>query len=147
MNVDSIENPKVEKTETCWNWVGCHSKGYGLFYLNGKLTNASRAGWILLNGPIPDTIQVCHKCDNRKCVNPDHLFLGTAKENTRDMMNKSRDSMFGIRNNKAKLNETDVLLMRFLYDSGSRQKDITSWFDVSKPCVLSIVKRRTWRHL
>lgn len=75
----------------CWEFTGALARGgYGLVSFHGKLVHAHRLSWILTNGIIPNALIVCHKCDNRRCINPDHLFLGTNHDNTQDMMNKGR---------------------------------------------------------
>ena len=84
---------KVEKTERCWNWTAAkNEKGYGFFGIIGKTDRSHRISWVLNNGQIPDNLFVCHKCDNPKCVNPAHLFLGTNKDNVDDMVAKQRNS-------------------------------------------------------
>jgi hypothetical protein len=85
--------PKVRKRRNgCHEWVACCStNGYGVFRLNGKNVPAHRISWVLTYGEIQNNMQVLHKCDNPLCVNPNHLFLGTQKDNVIDMYAKKRD--------------------------------------------------------
>lgn len=91
--------PKVEKAEPdgCWEWKANRDRGgYGRMTVAGtprKIDSAHRVAWQLTNGPIPDGLWVLHRCDNRGCVNPAHLFLGTRTDNVRDMMAKGRDNI------------------------------------------------------
>ncbi len=76
----------------CWNWVGCLTRnGYGQGTYKQKRYSAHRASYSEFIGPIPSKLLVLHKCDNRRCINPEHLFIGTAKENTLDMVKKGRN--------------------------------------------------------
>ena len=81
----------VSKSNKCWEWSGgiC-STGRGIFWLNNSTPKAHRVSWVLHYGVIPGKLCVLHKCDNGKCVRPDHLFLGTLKDNTQDMIKKGR---------------------------------------------------------
>lgn len=84
---------KVEKTPTCWEWRGATVTGYGHISMGGvlgKIRLAHRISWEMHNGPIPDGLHVCHRCDNPKCVRPDHLFLGTDLDNAQDRDAKGR---------------------------------------------------------
>jgi hypothetical protein len=103
MRKDFFEN-KVITEDGCWNWTKSRiSNKYGKFSIGKKNIYAHRHAWFLVNGEIPDGLFVCHKCDNMLCINPDHLFLGTAQDNARDRTLKNRN------NNKRKVfpeNET-----------------------------------------
>lgn len=81
----------INEITGCHEWTGAKLySGYGVIRHKGKSTGAHRVAWEMKNGPIPQGMFVCHKCDNPKCVNPDHLFIGTVRDNTKDMMQKGR---------------------------------------------------------
>ena len=82
---------KIKKTRYCWLWEGTiRSKGYGSFKIRNKVYQAHRLSYNLFIGKIPDGLDICHKCDNPTCVNPKHLFVGTASDNMQDCANKGR---------------------------------------------------------
>lgn len=104
---ERIEALSIPEPNTgCWLWLGAiHRDGYGVLCAGGgnrpPILRAHRASYAQKNGPIPDGLFVCHKCDNPLCVNPAHLFLGTHRDNMRDMVAKGR-STFGDKNPSAK---------------------------------------------
>jgi len=86
----------IAKGEGCWEWTGAYSKGrwssYPSFWLAGKARRAHHVAWERANGPIPNSLWVLHKCDNPKCVRPDHLFLETHSDNMLDSVRKRRQN-------------------------------------------------------
>ena len=87
----NFEKRIVVDENGCWNWTkGLTQRGYGKLSFAGKDVTAHRISWLKYKGPIPDGMLVCHHCDNCKCVNPDHLFIGNSMENNHDMMRKGR---------------------------------------------------------
>jgi len=82
---------KVKITESCWIWTAAKDdRGYGRIGFRGRTSKAHRVAWTILCGPIPRGMWILHKCDTPACVNPDHLFVGTALDNSRDMVAKRR---------------------------------------------------------
>jgi hypothetical protein len=99
-DIDRFFN-KVNKTNSCWNWTHSTNKfGHGMFSFQGKTLGAHRFSFELHKGPIPSDLFVCHSCDNPACVNPSHLWLGTAKDNVQDMISKNRYNNGGGNRNK-----------------------------------------------
>lgn len=89
--LEAYELRVVRNVEGCWGWSGCRgTDGYGAVQTNNKRTPAHRASWELHNGPIPNGMLVLHRCDNPPCTRPDHLFLGTDKDNAKDRETKGR---------------------------------------------------------
>lgn len=136
---------KVDTGGDCWLWTGAtYYNGYGVFNIESRNHTAHRAAWILFRGPVPDGILVLHHCDNPPCVRPDHLFLGTPKENTQDMVSKGR-STAGERHRLAKLSVENVLEIRSLHRDGMVQRRIAERFEVSYATINLIVKRKNWQ--
>jgi hypothetical protein len=135
---------KVDKSGDCWVWTAGKIQGYGSFSQDNKHIPAHRYSWFIHNGPIPDGLLICHHCDNRPCVNPAHLFLGTRADNQRDMAEKGR-SLFGERNSRSKLTEADVLAIRGNNDLS--RYELAELFNVSYSNITSIITRQRWKHI
>jgi hypothetical protein len=118
--------------------------GYGVFLptKSGKLS-AHRHAYQLVHGEIPSGLFVCHSCDNRRCVRPDHLFLGTNQENLHDAVTKGRQ-MHGERHVKARLTEAQA---REVLHSQETTRALADRFGVSWNSVHFIRQGKTWRHL
>lgn len=104
----------LNKTDSCWLWVGgVNGRGYGNFHYNGTTVSAHRASWELFKGSIPEGLHVLHKCDVKNCVNPDHLFVGTRSDNMKDKVNKGRDAdRSGTRNPMAKFSDELIVSIK-----------------------------------
>lgn len=134
----------VTKAEGCWNWngsVGNH--GYGqVQYMNQPYTS-HRLSWELHCGPIPDDLQVLHRCDNRRCCNPGHLFLGTQADNVKDMIEKGRNDR-GEAVSTSKLTEAQVKEIRF---SSKPQDLLAAEFGISQAHVSNVQTGKRWKHI
>lgn len=127
----------VRKTEGCWLWTGKRADGrYGMFKLGAKSMHPSRAVYILTHGPIVDaSLQVCHRCDNPPCVRPDHLFLGTAKENMADAMAKGR-----LRGGVPKVTDEQRAEIRQRRMIGDSLTTLATEFRVSRAAIVKICR-------
>lgn len=143
---------KIDKKTGCWEWSGSNNgNGYGRVSHNGKYICAHRGSYIVNVGPIPKGLLVLHKCDNRMCVNPDHLFLGTHKDNCHDMYKKGRQAFRkGEKNGMSKLKERDIIdirKMRGNNDNTYTYKDIATIYNVSDRCIRAVIHNETWKHV
>lgn len=133
----------------CIEWTGyVNYFGYGKLTYQNRQEYAHRAAWIANGGVIPDGMFICHKCDNRRCINPDHLFVGSQKDNMQDMKAKCRRrNVGGARGSahpSAKVNEAQVLEIRA---SNLTPEEIAARFNISKKHVYQILNRLTWKHI
>lgn len=143
---------QVRKTEGCWEWVGKVRSwnGYARMKVGGHRTAAHRFSWELHFGAIPDGLGVLHKCDNRICVRPDHLFLGTALDNAEDRDRKGRQTWGPeyadrARKLKAKLTQEQVEALRAEYVAGGiSQRALAKKYGVGKSAVGAIYRGETW---
>src|SRR5699024_7924734 len=116
-----------------------------------------RMSYEIENGAIPEGLMVCHRCGNRRCVRPDHLYAGTAKDNVRDMiahgtptqcLTMNKNAKRGEGNVLAKLEEPEVIAIRQMYASGDYTlKQLTHLYGVAATNIHSIVRRKTWTHI
>jgi hypothetical protein len=153
----------LESDNGCWEFNGCKMpNGYGKVTVKKKTWLAHRYSYFINVGIIPDGMHVCHKCDNRSCINPKHLFLGTRKDNMQDMISKNRHNFSGLRTNNyqekskqntlrgelhpfAKIKEDDVREIRKLYKDGMMQIDIAKLFNVRPGYISNIIRRYIWK--
>lgn len=147
---------RVEKTETCWLWNRHVNKrpgaGYGHTSIveNGRVRgiSAHRLAYILFVGPIPSGMQVLHSCDVRHCVRPDHLFIGTQKDNMADMIRKGREvRLRGTQFPQSKLTEEGVLNIRSEYKKGLTMRDLARMYKVSQHTIMCLLQGKTWKHI
>jgi HNH endonuclease len=130
----------------CWLWMGAADNGgYGVLNINGTLERAHRLAYSLFVGPIGNYLFCCHKCDTPLCANPDHLFLGTAHENSLDMARKGRH-LGEISCHK--LTNQQVAQIRTDYASGGcTYKSLGNQYGVDHTAIYKIIHRKRWRHI
>jgi hypothetical protein len=141
----------------CWEWTGTmHSCSYGLLFVSGSNVGAHRVSWELHNGPIQEGLHVLHKCDNRKCCNPEHLFLGTNSDNIKDRTDKGRQAK-GAALPQTRLSCESVSAIREMYKrhptgrgsgkSSGVMKFLAEWFRVSEATISEAARGKKWRHI
>ena len=137
-------NRKVDKSCAggCWEWRGTLNRGYGS--IGGLM--AHRIAYYLAHGLDPGDLLVRHDCDNKPCVNPAHLQLGTQADNMRDARVRGRSAR-GERSGNSKLRAADVLDLRVKYQKGVSQPQLAAEYGVTQPNVSYIINRVTWAHL
>lgn len=133
----------INSTTQCWEWnLALSVDGYGRCYFNNVNVRAHRLSYELHYGTFPRHLSVCHKCDNPKCVNPTHLFLGTVQDNMKDKRVKGRSKGInrGVLNGSAKLSDEDVETIRHLATTNLYQWQIASIFNITQSHVCRILK-------
>lgn len=148
---ERLERRLVTSPSGCWEWTGSRNEnGYGQISLGpGPIVKAHRAAWMVYRGPIPDGIQVLHHCDNPPCCNPDHLYLGTPADNSRDRISRGRHRSAPLKGSAhplAKLTEADV---RHIRDLGRPYglHALARLYGINRTTITAIVDRRKWKHV
>lgn len=148
---DRLVNRLVVTESGCWEYQGARNrKGYGSIGRGGRDGGdvaTHRASWEIHHGPIPSGIQVCHKCDNPPCCNPDHLFLGTPADNMQDKVTKGRaEGAPGEQHPRARLTETEVRAIRANIENKTT-RELGKQYGVSGVCIHKIQTFKTWGHV
>ena len=137
-----------ESLGPCWEWTGYRIvKGYGCLWnpTARKYIYAHRISHELHIGPLGDLL-CCHRCDNPSCVNPNHLFAGTVKQNAQDAINKGR-MLVGQKNGQSKLSPAQIKSIRLYAENGWRHGKIAEHFCVNRSTVSQILRGERWAHL
>lgn len=148
--VERFEKFIFYSPDGCWYWTGSvrgWQRKYGSFKFNGIMKAAHRVSYIIYIGNIPLDMHVLHSCDNPKCVNPNHLFIGTHQDNMDDRKAKNREAITrGESNGRALLSEKQVLMIRYARRV-IRHKDVAKIFKVSLPTIEKIFQKKLWKHI
>lgn len=147
-DVERFNNGYIVNEQTgCWEWQkNIQINGYGHMKHSGKARSAHRVSYEMHNGEIPKGFYVLHKCDNRCCVNPQHLFVGTASDNRKDMQSKGRHA-HGERVNTAKMTEAQIIEIYALSDGGLGSPRIAKKYGISTTMAWNIKTGKSWSHL
>ena len=134
--------------DNCWNWKGTHFKqGYGRMYHHSiKEPKAHRLSYIINIGKIPNRLLVCHTCNNRSCVNPNHLYTGTNEDNMKDLADSG--VLKGENNPASKLTKFNVIQIRRIHHKGTKNtRELAKMFNVSQLLISRIIRGVSWKHV
>jgi hypothetical protein len=147
---------RLDKTDTCWIWKGYrHPFGYGNIRVGGVTKLTHRVSYELHTGPIPDGLHVLHRCDNPPCCNPDHLYVGTNDDNTRDRITRGRGAtgsrchpykpVFGEMRANSRLKESDVVYIREQAALGVSSGELAEMFKIHAATISCIIRGKKWK--
>lgn len=145
--LDRFESKFIpEPMSGCWLWDASQNRdGYGNFRFRDKILNAHRVAWYIYRGAIPRGVQVLHKCDIRSCVNPQHLYLGSQRDNVLDCENRKRARHpKGDQHKNAKISEKQAI---YIFWDSRPQHEIARDYKISQPLVSSIKNQKAWTHI
>jgi len=148
--LDNLMRQVVKSENGCWNFTGSErGPGYGQFKIRSRLYCAHQASWILHRGPIPEGMLVLHKCiGNRRCVNPDHLKIGTHQENSDDMVAQGRQhDQSGSKNHQSILDEQKVRAMRSMAYFRGMYVHFAKLYGVESSVIRRAILGQTWTHV
>lgn len=143
----------IKKENGCWEWEKCiQGNGYGRIRISTFTYYAHRLSYAAFKGDVPETYDVCHTCDNRKCVNPNHLFVGTRKDNMQDCAHKHRTTKgrtftYGEKIHGAKLKNSDIPIILHMLEEGAKVKEIASLYKICEGTVRQIRTGKSWREI
>ena len=138
-------SPAYQGLGKCWQWTaGAFNHGYGSYDTSIGTISAHRFAFILKNGSLKKADLILHRCDNPKCVNPDHLFTGTPMDNSRDRVQKQKGNSNGDERGKRKLTKEAVIEIRRLRDDGLSLNILAARYGVTKITISSAALRKTW---
>jgi len=128
----------IKEKNECWEWNGSYfNTGYGCVKFESKSQTVHRVSWKLTNGEIPKDMLILHKCDNIKCCNPNHLFLGTALDNVTDMINKGR-----FKGRQKKLTNIQIFNIKDMYNNKISQSNIAFKYNVSQMTISKVIRNK-----
>ncbi len=148
-NIERTFFNRIRKQKNgCWHFVGALNKGgYGVLGFYGSLYMAHRFSFLIHNGYLPSQLLICHKCDNRKCVNPKHLFMGTHQDNATDRDNKGRGNIQGILGVHAGNTKVTESIVKRIRASKASRKDLGIKYNISQPALSQIINRKSWKYV
>ena len=150
---------KIDSSGDCWLWTGGQrGNGYGCFKVNGKVLSAHRASWAIEHGEVPTDKLVLHKCNNRSCVNPKHLYIGTHKDNVADAIREGTHYQLkatdirqgknkGVKNGSSKLDNIKVRDIRRLRKEGLGCRELGRLYTVDHSIISEVVNHKIWKHV